>query len=284
MTDELDIVSVGNAFMDILHTPQGNLNRTGGSGATIAIRLARLGLRTGFIGRIGNDEHGNAILNELNLHGVSTERLRIDEFPTALINIRVASGERFLDSMESYRRINYAEEDAEYIKKANSIYIRASSSVFLDFSKTSISHGKKLFVSLNVVDTDKEDIELLCSANADILFCNDKEFKRIEHIDGEILNKGTTIAVTQGENGCVVFTKNGEKEYPAFKVDCIDPTGAGDAFAAGFIYGHMKVWALDKTAEFANACGAIATTEYGARSVVPTLSDVEEFIKSKKGL
>jgi sugar/nucleoside kinase (ribokinase family) len=95
------------------------------------------------------------------------------------------------------------------------------------------------------------------------------------------LRNEVIIVETKRTQGCKVYLKDEIKTYPGFKVKCIDPTGAGDAFTAGFIYGYLNGWGLDKICGFANAMGAIATTEYGARGKLVTKEDVFAFLREQ---
>jgi sugar/nucleoside kinase (ribokinase family) len=71
-------------------------------------------------------------------------------------------------------------------------------------------------------------------------------------------------AVTLGPDGCQVAADDFEGHVPAVAVDTVDGTGAGDAFAAGFLYGRLAGWGTEACARFANAAGALATTAVGA--------------------
>jgi sugar/nucleoside kinase (ribokinase family) len=64
-----------------------------------------------------------------------------------------------------------------------------------------------------------------------------------------------------------------------FKTDVVDTTGAGDVFHAGFIYGLLQNWGLEKILQFANAVAALKCRELGGRKGIPTLREVQEFLK-----
>jgi len=65
----------------------------------------------------------------------------------------------------------------------------------------------------------------------------------------------------------------------AFQVNVVDTTGAGDAFAAAFVYGWLRGWNLEKIASFSNAAGALTLTKLGARKASPTVLEIEKFLK-----
>jgi sugar/nucleoside kinase (ribokinase family) len=81
-----------------------------------------------------------------------------------------------------------------------------------------------------------------------------------------------------GSEGCLVVNGKDEIRMPAFQVDVVDATGAGDAFAAGFIAGVWQDWPLEKTARFANAVGALCVTGVGAAGGVRSLIETINFM------
>jgi sugar/nucleoside kinase (ribokinase family) len=88
------------------------------------------------------------------------------------------------------------------------------------------------------------------------------------------------VALKMGADGCLVIEDTGNAiRLPAFQVDIVDATGAGDAFAAGFIAGVWKGWSLAETARFANAVGALCVTGIGATGCVNTLSATMQFME-----
>jgi sugar/nucleoside kinase (ribokinase family) len=84
-----------------------------------------------------------------------------------------------------------------------------------------------------------------------------------------------------GMDGCLVMSGEGQViRVPAFQVDVMDATGAGDAFAAGFIAGVWQGWPIEKTARFANAVGALCVTGLGASGGVRSLSETLSFMEN----
>ena len=100
-----------------------------------------------------------------------------------------------------------------------------------------------------------------------------------------ILKTGVeTLIVKRGVKGSSIFRKDGTvTDVPGFPVEVVNVLGAGDAFAAGTIYGYLNGWDWYKTCRFANACGAILVTKHGCANFNPTLDEVTSFIASKGG-
>lgn len=92
------------------------------------------------------------------------------------------------------------------------------------------------------------------------------------------------VVFKQGEDGSTVYTKDGQV-YPAkpFKVTVLNVLGAGDAYASGFLYGHLQGWAWGKAARMGNAAGAIVVTRHGCANDMPTLDEALTFIESQGG-
>lgn len=88
-----------------------------------------------------------------------------------------------------------------------------------------------------------------------------------------------------GAEGAKIHLPNGEIiEALGFPVDIYNILGAGDAFGAGFIYGYVNDWGWYKSARLGNACGAIVVTEHGCANFMPTMEQIEEFVKPYGGL
>ncbi len=98
--------------------------------------------------------------------------------------------------------------------------------------------------------------------------------------------RGATLRaalVTRGARGCLVVTETERVNIPAFHLDVVDPTGAGDAFAAGVAWGMAQRWDWTEVARFANAVGGLACCALGAQASLPSLADVEILARSEPG-
>ncbi len=105
-----------------------------------------------------------------------------------------------------------------------------------------------------------------------------------EAING-ILHLGVdALIIKTGSRGAVIYLPDGTIEtVPGFPVEVVNILGAGDAFAAGFIYGFLKEWTLYKCCRMGNACGAHVVTQLGCANFTPYEKDILEFIESKGG-
>jgi 5-dehydro-2-deoxygluconokinase len=100
-----------------------------------------------------------------------------------------------------------------------------------------------------------------------------------------ILQLGVEALIMKtGSRGALVYRADGSKtEVPGFPVEVVNILGAGDAFAAGFIYGYLKGWDLYKSCRMGNACGAHVVTQLGCANFTPYEKEILEFIESKGG-
>src|SRR5690606_7066880 len=92
------------------------------------------------------------------------------------------------------------------------------------------------------------------------------------------------VIITQGAQGCTVYTANEQIHVPGFSVTEVDPTGAGDCFDAGFLTQWLNGASLEQAARFANACGALAVTQQGPMAGAQTLAHVQAFINHQTGM
>jgi sugar/nucleoside kinase (ribokinase family) len=91
------------------------------------------------------------------------------------------------------------------------------------------------------------------------------------------------VVATLGERGCVYADESGPHAVPAFTVDVVDTTGAGDCFHGAFCVGVVRGWGLDRIVEFASAAAAIKCRKLGGRAGLPRMEEVEAFLREKTG-
>lgn len=104
-------------------------------------------------------------------------------------------------------------------------------------------------------------------------------------IEGMLALGPEAVVEKIGSKGARIHLKTGEKiDAPGFPVEIYNVLGAGDAFGAGFLYGRVNGWDWYRSARLGNACGAIVVTKHGCANFMPTLPEVEEFVKHYGGL
>ena len=100
-----------------------------------------------------------------------------------------------------------------------------------------------------------------------------------------ILSGGpAALVMKRGVEGADVYLSGGEViNADPFPVEVYNTLGAGDAFASGFIYGHLKDWGWERSARLGNATGAIVVTRHGCANFMPTMREVEDFVEERGG-
>ena len=103
----------------------------------------------------------------------------------------------------------------------------------------------------------------------------------VERASEFFLKRGPgVVVVTQGKRGSLIRTEEKSFFQPAFNVAVVDTTGCGDVFHGGFIYGLLKDWPIEVTAEFASAVAAIKCERLGGRTGCPSFERVKDFLLS----
>ena len=90
------------------------------------------------------------------------------------------------------------------------------------------------------------------------------------------------VIVTLGANGALIVNRDGAKHIPSFEVKAVDTTAAGDAFIGGFATALLNGKSLEDAVQYACACGALATTKFGAQPSLPTKDEVDQFVGARR--
>ena len=257
----------------------------GGSAANTIVALARLGVDTGFIGVLGNDNEGDIILNTFRKEGVDAVIKRINGCTGAAIGFIDSKGERTLyiyPGVNDELRIN--DIDMEFV--ANSKFVHMSSFVnraqleMLCEVATQLKESKsKLSFSPGMLCSKYELADLYTIIErSEVVFLSENELESLvsgnnyENRASKLLDIGASIVcVTLGERGCYVVNTAAEsylvEAYPT--ADIVDTTGAGDAFAAGFLYGLLHSKSIYECARAGNLLASYCIRRYGSRNGLP---------------
>lgn len=264
----------------------------GGVTANFLADCAKLGAKAGFLGAVGNDEYGKFLLDGLKKNGVdSTCTLKKSGTSSAVNFIMVAkdSGEKIIIQSPYLQKtqLDVADIKKDYFSNAKILHTTA---IHTDLALRGIEIARErgMLVSFDLekqiairgVDVLKPVIE-----GVDILLPN-KEGAKTLTVEADIRDAARTllswgpkiVIMTLGADGCLIITENDEQQIPAYKVDVVDTTGAGDAFCAGFIVGHViNGMEITDAAGIANAVAACKVQHLGATSGVPTWKEAMEF-------
>jgi len=251
----------------------------GGQVATAMAACARLGLRAKYIGTVGDDERGRIQLQSLREAGVDTEHVFVREgcsSQSAYIVVDRSTGERTV----LWRRpecLRLSEEDItpEMVLNARLLHIDGHDTPAVARA-AEIARARGIPVTVDV-DTPYEGFERVL-ASADYLIASSEfprawtgeqdPFKALEAIQNEY---GMRLAgMTLGANGALARAEGRFFYSPAFVVDAVDTTGAGDVFHGAFCYAVLKGMPIREALDFSNAMAALNCTALGARGGLAT--------------
>jgi ribokinase len=300
---KLDAIVLGAAAMDMLawvdRLPEKDSivlakraeMQPGGSGANVAVALARLGLKTGFVAKLSQDENGRILRQAFADAGVDISScLIVAEMPTALCFIAIdQAGDRSMVALGGAGPVETPDElDLDYLALARLIYLtdvelpiidavaelamKQSSYLVLSPGGLISARGLSYLASL----LPKPDLWLLSRSEAlDLLPSSSPE-----DVPAILCRQGAkSVAVTLGKQG-VAYARDGytllRPAFPATKV--VDTTGAGDAFAGGLLAGLLLGKPVEESLRYGSAAAACKVELAGARGGLPSMAQVEKLL------
>lgn len=249
----------------------------GGSAANVAIGVRRLGHRVGFLGQVGEDQFGELLLKSFIEEEVDISHI-LRRGPAGLALAIVHRGERSLYTYGGGARGFSPEHIPEdYLKQAELLYL---ASIDSPRGAATLARAAEIAKEAGIrvvfdpghlaIDWGLQALEPILK-NTYALLPSESEVERLcgSPAAAELLDCGPeTVVVTRGERGCLLLTEDGLEEFPAYRPgEIVDPLGAGDAFAAGFIAALLEGKPLKEACRFANLVAARSLERPGGRSV-----------------
>jgi 5-dehydro-2-deoxygluconokinase len=286
----------------------------GGSPANIAIGVARLGLKTGFIGKIANDQMGRFIRNYLEKNQIDTSQVVTDHTGsvTGLAFTEIKSPTEC--SILMYRdnvadlKLEPAEISEEYIKNAKILLISGTAlakspsreAVFLALEYAR-KHNVVVMFDLDYRPytwTSQEETAIyynLAAEKCDVIIGTREEFDLMERFernptrDDEVTAKkwfafhAKIIVIKHGKDGSIAYTKDGARyKGTIFPAQVLKTFGAGDSYASAFIYGLLQGWNIETCMEFGSASASIVISSHSCSDAMPTVEQIENYIRKYK--
>lgn len=262
----------------------------GGPVATALVSLTRLGIKCRFYGIIGDDLAGEQIRQSLIDEHIDVKSLlkrNRTSSQVAFIVIEKNSGKRTIFwKRPSGDELRPEELGADFLK--HSVFL------LLDgLMKDSSLYAAKKAKSMNIpvmLDAGRLregmlDIATFCDyVVASEEFAKDLGWSENPEIFWKKLKKLrlNIVTITLGDRGSITFLKDKYFYIPAFRIDTVDTTGAGDVFHGGYIFGALQGWNIMHTVRFASACAAMKCSKIGGRRGIPSLDEVLRFLEEKK--
>jgi sulfofructose kinase len=300
----LDVLGVGtNSVDEVLQLPaeigaalaSGKARVTarrflcGGQTATVVAACAALGMRAGYVGAFGRDEHGKLIRGTLHSAGVDLSgAIECDAPNRGAVIIVDAIGNRTVLWHRSEELRMPIDKPASAALCARIVHVDDDDpALALRAAKAARAAGIPVTSDLEH-PTDQAET-LIASVTYPILEQNlargisgepdpERAVRKLRRLNGGLL------VVTLGDRGSVALDGDTFYSAPAFRVNVVDSTGAGDVFRAGFIYGLIRKWSVADMLRFANAAAGLSCTKLGAIPSVPTLAEVERLLASHAGV
>ncbi len=273
-----------NVLLDVMTTPT---QAAGGSAANTAYWAAQLGGDVGFIGKISNDELGKQFKTSVKESGLNDFTVfETEDNQTGHCAIFITpDGERTMNTYLGAGAFLTVEDlNEEAIKSAEILYMEGylwdrptSKEAFLHAAKLNKLSGGKNAITLSdvfCVEMHRDSFIEFIKESIDFVFCNEEEImalasketteEAIAFFKREFPNLEELVC-TLGPKGAVVISNGEQTYYEATEAEVVDKTGAGDYFAAGYLYGLQKKLSIEQSADIANRSAAYVISEVGVR-------------------
>jgi sugar/nucleoside kinase (ribokinase family) len=262
---------------------------SGGSAANTIVGISSLGARAAFVGKVKDDQIGRMYAHDIRAAGVAFATKPASDGPaTGCSYILVTGdGERTMNTyLGAAQKLSPADIDANKIAASRIVYLEGylwdptdAKDAFVKASKIAHEAGRQVALTLSdafCVDRYRgEFVQLMRSGTVDLIFANEGELHSLYETSDfdtalkQLREDAKLGIVTRSEKGCVVASKDGLIAVPAAPVETIvDTTGAGDLFAAGFLFGHVRGFGFENAGKLGALAAAEVIQHIGARPQV----------------
>lgn len=258
---------------------------SGGSCANTMVGIASLGGRAAYIGKVRNDALGDAFTADIRRAGVRFDVAPLTSGPTTarcLIAVSPDAQRTMSTFLGASRELGPDAIDEDLIRGSQIVYMEgylwdppAAKEAFLKASRVAELAGRKSSLTLSdpfCVERHRAELLKLVDENVDILFANEAEIcalyqvETFEEAERAVRGRCEIAVLTRSERGSVIVTKSESVRVPVTPVSkVVDTTGAGDLYAAGFLYGITQGASLARCGELGAICAAEVISHVGAR-------------------
>jgi ribokinase len=254
----------------------------GGKGANQAIAASRLGANVFFIGYIGSDSSGSFLLQNFTKNNVNTDGIKtLNDISTGIAAITICNG---TNSIIVVPGANYfvdkdlIDKNIDIILKSKIVLLQLEIPIETVKYIIDICYKHHIKVILNPAPAFKLSNDIIDKVS--YLTPNEYETQTIfntNDFESLVSIYPNKLIITLGENGVMYHDGNSVKKIPAYKVEVVDTTGAGDTFNGALAYKLMNDANLEEALTFANKAASLKIKHVGAQSGMPTLKEMEEF-------
>jgi len=321
-TRPLDVIPMGRIGIDLntneiyvpLEETETFTRYVGGSPANIAVGMARLGKKVGFIGKVSDDQFGKYVYNYFTKEGIDISNISVDttgaKLGLAFTEIKSPTDSSIVMYRDGVADLNITVDDVkeEYIKQAKMIVISGtalSKSPSREATLLAVEYAKNNGVVV-VFDIDyrayswNNEVETgmyytLVAEKSDIIMGSREEFNFMEKLTGtldrtdkEVAERwfgfGTQLVVIKhGGEGSTAYTNDGEDfSIKVFPVKLLKSFGGGDAYGSAFLYGLLEGEDVIDALELGSASAAMLVSSHSCSDDMPSVEELKEFIRQKK--
>lgn len=266
-------------------------NHPGGSAANTIVGLSRLGIRTGYIGKVAHDEGGEILLNDLTSENVDARGVTATSGRSGSCLIMVdGRGERgILVDPGVNDLISITDVDMRYVDGAALIHMtsficKESETSFLTQKQVALSTSSRISLDPGTLYAERGMGGLIdFIKRARLLLPNDHELylmtgcENVQKGAKMLIDAGAEwVAVKMGDRGCYVTDGIISTKIPPLKAKVVDTTGAGDAFNAGFIHSMLQGKSIEECGKIGNITASISIAHRGARDGLPYSKELDK--------
>jgi sulfofructose kinase len=301
------VVGLGYACLDILirteelPTWQGGTRlealaiEGGGPVATALVAAQRLGVQTGFLGTYGSDRLGQIKLQTLVENDVDCSHAVQRPGPenqAVLVTVHARTGERLFSGFDSPNcpLLSVAELDRDYITSADVLHLDGMHiEAALQAARWMRTVGKPVMLDGSTTCGPVSESLQALVCEVDILICGSgfapalTGFTDRWQAGQAVLDWGPRVVIqTEGADGSYTVSHTERFHTPAFPIQVVDTTGAGDVFHGAYLFGMLQGWDLRRIVRFCTAVSAIKCTRLGGRPGIPTYAETIRFLEERE--
>lgn len=251
----------------------------GGKATNVSVALAKLGVNSTLITKIGEDEFGAFALRKLKEFGVKVIADRIERTGITFIVVDDKANNTMFNYLgaNKFLCVDDVLRKEEIISESDIVYFQSG------MEPEILNNLKKINKNIFLELSDFIDFEIL----NEIPYASMNELEalritnttKIEDAAKKLVSLGIEkLFIKLGSKGSLYYSENETIFCESFKINPIDTTGAGDSFTAGVIYGVLNKMPVNQILRFANACGAITCLKKGTTESFPTLQQINSFL------
>lgn len=264
----------------------------GSSSVIFACGAARLGLKVAFIGKCGNDVFGRFMLDEMQKRNVDIGNVIVSQAESTGLSVILNQGvdRAILTHLGLIAELQASDIADGLLRQSRHLHV---ASYFLqtklqpdlpDLFRRAHALGLTTSLDTNYDPSEKwlGFDELLAVTN--VFLPNEAEAKSLtaaENADEAATRLGRKVgiaAIKLGAQGALGVSPSQRVQVASIPVKVVDTVGAGDSFDAGFVYGYLQGWEMERSLMLACVCGALSTRKEGGTEVQPTLMEALEFV------